>query len=324
MRPPRERPDEDLRVAARADVRRGPGAAAAARRSRRTRRRCSRPGRRRSSAPPRQPGRSYADDHVATVVAWPFRRLLRMLDALKLRADFPIFEQPFHGKPLAYLDSAASSQKPRQVLDAMTPLLRDLVRERAPRRLRARRARDGRARGRPREGARVRQRAGGPRDHLRPQRDRGAQPGRRTRGACPISGRATSCSPPSSSTTRTSSPGSTSPSARAPSSGISLRRAGGELRLDGSTASATSRSSPPTSSRTRSARSTTSPRSRRGRTSAARSTSATPRRPLRTSGSTCSRSAPTSSRSRVTRCAGRAGSASSGAARSCCSRWSRS
>jgi cysteine desulfurase / selenocysteine lyase len=42
------------------------------------------------------------------------------LDAHKLRADFPIFEQQFHGKPLAFLDSAASSQKPRYVLDAMT------------------------------------------------------------------------------------------------------------------------------------------------------------------------------------------------------------
>jgi cysteine desulfurase / selenocysteine lyase len=42
------------------------------------------------------------------------------LDARRLRADFPIFEQLTHGKPLAYLDSAASSQKPRQVLDAMT------------------------------------------------------------------------------------------------------------------------------------------------------------------------------------------------------------
>jgi cysteine desulfurase / selenocysteine lyase len=41
------------------------------------------------------------------------------LDAQKLRADFPIFEQQFHGKPLAYLDSAVSSQKPRQVLAAM-------------------------------------------------------------------------------------------------------------------------------------------------------------------------------------------------------------
>jgi cysteine desulfurase/selenocysteine lyase len=42
------------------------------------------------------------------------------LDARKLRADFPIFEQSFHGKPFAYLDSANSSQKPRQMLDAMS------------------------------------------------------------------------------------------------------------------------------------------------------------------------------------------------------------
>ena len=41
------------------------------------------------------------------------------LDAHTLRKDFPIFEQEFHGKPLAYLDSAASAQKPRQVLEAM-------------------------------------------------------------------------------------------------------------------------------------------------------------------------------------------------------------
>ena len=41
------------------------------------------------------------------------------LNAQALRADFPIFEQQIHGKPLAFLDSAASSQKPRQMLDAM-------------------------------------------------------------------------------------------------------------------------------------------------------------------------------------------------------------
>jgi cysteine desulfurase / selenocysteine lyase len=41
------------------------------------------------------------------------------LDAPKLRADFPILEQEIHGKPLAYLDSAVSAQKPRQVLDAI-------------------------------------------------------------------------------------------------------------------------------------------------------------------------------------------------------------
>jgi cysteine desulfurase / selenocysteine lyase len=46
----------------------------------------------------------------------------KKLDARKVRADFPIFEQQIHGHPLAYLDSAASSQKPRQVLDAMNSL----------------------------------------------------------------------------------------------------------------------------------------------------------------------------------------------------------
>jgi cysteine desulfurase / selenocysteine lyase len=42
------------------------------------------------------------------------------LDARKLRADFPIFEHPIHRKPLAYLDSAVTAQKPRQVIEAMS------------------------------------------------------------------------------------------------------------------------------------------------------------------------------------------------------------
>jgi cysteine desulfurase/selenocysteine lyase len=44
----------------------------------------------------------------------------KKLNAHAVRADFPIFEQTIHGKPLAFLDSAASSQKPRQMLEAMT------------------------------------------------------------------------------------------------------------------------------------------------------------------------------------------------------------
>jgi cysteine desulfurase/selenocysteine lyase len=43
----------------------------------------------------------------------------RKLDAQKLRADFPIFEQLIHGKPLAYLDSAVTTHKPRAVLDKL-------------------------------------------------------------------------------------------------------------------------------------------------------------------------------------------------------------
>jgi cysteine desulfurase / selenocysteine lyase len=41
------------------------------------------------------------------------------LDARLLRADFPVFEHLSRGKPLAYLDSASSTQKPRQVLDEL-------------------------------------------------------------------------------------------------------------------------------------------------------------------------------------------------------------
>ncbi len=40
-------------------------------------------------------------------------------DVERIRADFPILTQEVFGKPLVYLDSAASAQKPRQVLDAM-------------------------------------------------------------------------------------------------------------------------------------------------------------------------------------------------------------
>lgn len=38
----------------------------------------------------------------------------------EIRKDFPLLARQVHGKPLAYLDSTASSQKPQAVLDAMT------------------------------------------------------------------------------------------------------------------------------------------------------------------------------------------------------------
>ncbi len=41
------------------------------------------------------------------------------LDVESVRADFPILQQEVHGKPLVYLDSAATSQKPRGVIDAI-------------------------------------------------------------------------------------------------------------------------------------------------------------------------------------------------------------
>ncbi len=42
-----------------------------------------------------------------------------VFDVDAVRADFPILAQKIHGKPLTYLDSAASAQKPRQVLDRL-------------------------------------------------------------------------------------------------------------------------------------------------------------------------------------------------------------
>ena len=42
-----------------------------------------------------------------------------MLNVQKIRADFPILGETVRGKPLVFLDSAASAQKPRVVIDAM-------------------------------------------------------------------------------------------------------------------------------------------------------------------------------------------------------------
>ena len=41
------------------------------------------------------------------------------LDVARIRADFPVLSQTVRGKPVVYLDNAATSQKPRQVIDAM-------------------------------------------------------------------------------------------------------------------------------------------------------------------------------------------------------------
>ncbi|MBO8141369.1 MAG: cysteine desulfurase [Firmicutes bacterium] len=41
------------------------------------------------------------------------------MDARAIRRDFPIFEQAMNGRPLVYLDSAATAQKPRPVIEAV-------------------------------------------------------------------------------------------------------------------------------------------------------------------------------------------------------------
>jgi len=47
------------------------------------------------------------------------------LDIARLQADFPILKRQVHGKRLVYLDSASSSEKPIQVLDAMDRVYRE-------------------------------------------------------------------------------------------------------------------------------------------------------------------------------------------------------
>ena len=42
-----------------------------------------------------------------------------MLDVLKIRKDFPILNREVNGKPLVYLDNAATSQTPQQVIDVI-------------------------------------------------------------------------------------------------------------------------------------------------------------------------------------------------------------
>lgn len=43
-----------------------------------------------------------------------------VFDVLEMRRDFPVLHQKAHGKPLVYLDNAATSQKPQSVIHALT------------------------------------------------------------------------------------------------------------------------------------------------------------------------------------------------------------
>ena len=47
----------------------------------------------------------------------------RHFDVARVREDFPILATRVNGKPLVYLDNAASAQKPKAVIDAMTELM---------------------------------------------------------------------------------------------------------------------------------------------------------------------------------------------------------
>ena len=54
---------------------------------------------------------------------WPWNVIEQSapaLDVARVRADFPILDREFRGQRLAYLDSAATSQKPNQVIEAIS------------------------------------------------------------------------------------------------------------------------------------------------------------------------------------------------------------
>ena len=55
----------------------------------------------------------------STITAKSPRRCLTGFDVEKVREDFPILKVRVHGKPLVYLDNAATTQKPRVVLDTI-------------------------------------------------------------------------------------------------------------------------------------------------------------------------------------------------------------
>jgi len=50
----------------------------------------------------------------------PNTQLLREFDVNEIREDFPILSREVYGKPLVYLDNAASAQKPKVVIDAIS------------------------------------------------------------------------------------------------------------------------------------------------------------------------------------------------------------
>ncbi|MEM7680015.1 MAG: aminotransferase class V-fold PLP-dependent enzyme, partial [Pseudomonadota bacterium] len=49
----------------------------------------------------------------------------QFVDISARRADFPALAQPMNGKPLAFLDTGASAQKPQVVIDAMNEVMEE-------------------------------------------------------------------------------------------------------------------------------------------------------------------------------------------------------
>jgi len=50
-------------------------------------------------------------------------KTVELLDVENIRKDFPILSREVNGRPLVYLDNAATSQTPQQVIDVIVDLL---------------------------------------------------------------------------------------------------------------------------------------------------------------------------------------------------------
>ena len=61
---------------------------------------------------------------MTTAEPMPASRASNGYDVARLRRDFPVLHQEVHGKPLVYLDNAATSQKPTAVIDAVADYYR--------------------------------------------------------------------------------------------------------------------------------------------------------------------------------------------------------
>jgi len=103
-------------------------------------------------------------------------------DVSEIRKEFPILAETVYGKPLVYLDNAASAQKPRAVIDAMVNCMQTgYANVHRGLHYMANAATEG-VRGCPRDHAAIPQRRLHRRDHLHPQRHRGVQPRRLVHG----------------------------------------------------------------------------------------------------------------------------------------------
>ena len=98
-------------------------------------------------------------------------------DVTQVRRDFPILAERVNGKPLIWLDNAATTQKPQAVIDRLAHFYAARELQHPPRRARAGRPGHRRLRGRPQDGGAVHRRGVAQGHRVRPRRDRGHQPG---------------------------------------------------------------------------------------------------------------------------------------------------